>query len=143
EIDISAENLPMMHVMGPVGLEDMGINLQDLFGSVMPKKIKKRKMSVAEARVALVQEEANKLIDMDSVIKDAINRVQEYGIVFLDEIDKIAGNNSKSQGPDVSREGVQRDLLPIVEGSNVTTKYGMVKTDHILFIASGAFHTSK
>ena len=129
--------------MGPVGLEDMGINLQDLFGSVMPKKVKKRKMTVAEARVALVQEEANKLIDMDSVIKDAINRVQEYGIVFLDEIDKIAGNNSKSQGPDVSREGVQRDLLPIVEGSNVTTKYGMVKTDHILFIASGAFHTSK
>jgi len=143
EIDISADSMPMMHVMGPVGLEDMGINLQDLFGSVMPKKVKKRKMSVAEARVVLVQEEANKLIDMDSVIKDAINRVQEYGIVFLDEIDKIAGNNSKSQGPDVSREGVQRDLLPIVEGSNVTTKYGMVKTDHILFIASGAFHTSK
>lgn len=143
EIDISADSMPMMHVMGPVGLEDMGINLQDLFGSVMPKKVKKRKMSVAEARVVLVQEEANKLIDMDSVVKDAINRVQEYGIVFLDEIDKIAGNNSKSQGPDVSREGVQRDLLPIVEGSNVTTKYGTVKTDHILFIASGAFHTSK
>jgi ATP-dependent HslUV protease ATP-binding subunit HslU len=100
-------------------------------------------MTVSEARVALTQEEANKLIDMESVVKDAINRVQEYGIVFLDEIDKIAGGDSKSHGPDVSREGVQRDLLPIVEGSNVTTKYGMVKTEHILFIASGAFHNSK
>jgi ATP-dependent HslUV protease ATP-binding subunit HslU len=143
EIDVSADSLPMMHVMGPIGLDEMGINLQDLFGSVLPKKVKKRKMSVAEARTALVLEEANKLIDMDSAIKEAINRVQEYGIVFLDEIDKIAGGNSKSSGPDVSREGVQRDLLPIVEGSNVTTKYGTVKTDHILFIASGAFHTSK
>jgi ATP-dependent HslUV protease ATP-binding subunit HslU len=143
EIDVSTDSLPMMHVMGPVGLDEMGINLQDLFGSVLPKKVKKRKMSVAEARTALVFEEANKLIDMDSAVKEAITRVQEYGIVFLDEIDKIAGGNSKSSGPDVSREGVQRDLLPIVEGSNVTTKYGTVKTDHILFIASGAFHTAK
>ncbi len=143
EVDVSGDGMPMMQVMGPIGLDDIGVNLQDLFSSVMPKKVKKRKMTVKEARVILVQEEAHKLIDMDSVIKEAIERVQEYGIVFIDEIDKIAGPQSKSQGPDVSREGVQRDLLPIVEGSSVTTKYGMVKTDHILFIASGAFHVSK
>lgn len=143
EVDVSGDNFPVMQVLGPIGLDDMGINLQDMFGNLMPKKVKKRKMTVAEAKVALTQEEANKLIDMDAVVKEAIMRVQEYGIVFLDEIDKIAGGDSKSHGPDVSREGVQRDLLPIVEGSNVSTKYGMVKTDHILFIASGAFHTSK
>jgi ATP-dependent HslUV protease ATP-binding subunit HslU len=143
EVDISGDNFPVMQVLGPIGLDDMGINLQDMFGNLLPKKMKKRKMTVSEAKVALTQEEANKLIDMDAVIKDAINRVQEFGIVFLDEIDKIAGGDSKTHGPDVSREGVQRDLLPIVEGSNVTTKYGTVKTDHILFIASGAFHSSK
>src|SRR4030095_6517272 len=143
EVDVSADGVPMMQVMGPMGLDDLGVNLQDLFSSVMPKKMKKRKMTVKEARVVLVQEEAHKLIDMDSVIKEAIERVQEYGIVFIDEIDKIAGPHSKSQGPDVSREGVQRDLLPIVEGSSVTTKYGTVRTDHVLFIASGAFHVSK
>lgn len=143
ELDVSADSMPMMHVMGPVGLDDLGVNLQDLFSNVMPKKVKKRKMTVKEARVLLIQEEANKLIDMDSVVKEAISRVQEYGIVFIDEIDKIAGAHSKSQGPDVSREGVQRDLLPIVEGSNVSTKYGMVRTEHVLFIASGAFHVSK
>lgn len=143
EVDVSGDGFPIMQVMGPIGLEDMGINLADMFGNLIPKKMKKRKMTVAEAKVALTQEEANKLIDMDAVVKEAINRVQEYGIVFLDEIDKICGNDSKSVGPDVSREGVQRDLLPIVEGSNVSTKYGMVKTDHILFIASGAFHSSK
>ncbi|MCI0448996.1 MAG: ATP-dependent protease ATPase subunit HslU, partial [Chlorobi bacterium] len=143
EVDVTADSTPIMQVMGPIGLDDFGVNLQDLFSSVMPKKMKKRKMTVKEARVVLTQEEANKLIDIDSVIKEAINRVQEFGIVFIDEIDKIAGQNSKSQGPDVSREGVQRDLLPIVEGSNVTTKYGMVRTEHVLFIASGAFHTSK
>ncbi len=143
EVDVSSDGSPMMQVMGPVGLDDLGVNLQDLFSSVMPKKMKKRKMSVKDARVILVQEEAHKLIDMDSVIKIAINRVEEYGIVFIDEIDKIAGPSSKGSGPDVSREGVQRDLLPIVEGSSVTTKYGTVKTDHVLFIASGAFHISK
>lgn len=143
EIDISGDGMPMMQVMGPIGLDDLGVNLQDLFSSVMPKKMKKRKMTVKEARVVLVQEEAHKLIDMDSVIKEAITRVQEYGIVFIDEIDKIAGPQGKGQGPDVSREGVQRDLLPIVEGSSVTTKYGSVKTDHVLFIASGAFHVAK
>jgi ATP-dependent HslUV protease ATP-binding subunit HslU len=143
EIDVTAESFPSMQVLGPFSFEDMGVNIQDIFGNMMPKKVKKRKMTVCEARVALTLEEANKLIDMDSVVKEAINRVQEYGIVFIDEIDKIAGASSKSQGPDVSREGVQRDLLPIVEGSTVSTKYGMVKTDHVLFIASGAFHQSK
>ncbi len=143
EVDITGDGMPIMQVMGPIGLDDMGINLQELFGNVMPKKMKKRKMSVAEARVVLTQEEANKLIDMDAVIKEAIARVQDYGIVFIDEIDKIAAGSKGQGGPDVSREGVQRDLLPIVEGSNVTTKYGMVKTDHILFIASGAFHVAK
>jgi len=143
EVDVSSDGMPMMQVLGPIGLEDMGMNLQDMFGNLMPKKVKKRKMTIAEAKVALMNEESNKLIDMDAVVKDAINRVQEYGIVFLDEIDKIAGGDSKTQGPDVSREGVQRDLLPIVEGSTVTTKYGTVRTDHILFIASGAFHHSK
>lgn len=142
EIEVTAENLSM-HVMGPVGLDDMGINIQDLIGNIMPKKMKKRKMTVVDAKKVLTQEEANKLIDIESAVKEAITRVQEYGIVFLDEIDKIAGNQSKGQGPDVSREGVQRDLLPIVEGTNVSTKYGMVKTDHVLFIASGAFHVSK
>ena len=126
EVDISGDNFPVMQVLGPIGLEDMGINLQDMFGNMMPKKMKKRKMTVSEAKVALTQEEANKLIDMDAVVKEAITRVQEYGIVFLDEIDKIAGGDTKSHGPDVSREGVQRDLLPIVEGSNVSTKYGIV-----------------
>lgn len=143
EIDVSSDSMPMMQVMGPIGLDDLGVNLQDLFSSVMPKKMKKRKTTVREAKVLLVQEEAHKLIDMESVVKEAINRVQDYGIVFIDEIDKIAGPNGKGQGPDVSREGVQRDLLPIVEGSSVTTKYGSVKTDHVLFIASGAFHISK
>jgi ATP-dependent HslUV protease ATP-binding subunit HslU len=143
EIDVSQDTLASMHVLGPIGLDDMGINLQEIFGNIMPKKLKKRKMTIAEAKIVLAQEEANKLIDMDAVIKEAIEKVQEYGIVFLDEIDKIAASNAKGAGPDVSREGVQRDLLPIVEGSTVSTKYGMVKTDHILFIASGAFHISK
>lgn len=143
EVDVSSDGMPMMQVLGPIGLEDMGMNLQDIFGNLMPKKMKKRKMTIAEAKVTLTNEESNKLIDMDAVVKDAISRIQEYGIVFLDEIDKIAGGDSKTQGPDVSREGVQRDLLPVVEGSNVSTKYGMVRTDHILFIASGAFHHSK
>lgn len=144
ELDLSAENYPMLQVLGPIGLEEMGININDLFGNMMPKKSKKRKLSIAEARKVLVQDEANKLIDMDAVIKEAIEKVQNSGIVFIDEIDKVAGGQSKTSGnPDVSREGVQRDLLPIVEGSTVITKYGPVKTDHILFIASGAFHISK
>jgi ATP-dependent HslUV protease ATP-binding subunit HslU len=125
-----------------MGVEEMGMNLQDIFGSMMPKKMKKRRMNISEARKHLEQEEAQKLIDMEEVVSEAIKRVENSGIVFLDEIDKIAGERSK-MGPDVSREGVQRDLLPVVEGTNVVTKYGMVKTDHILFIASGAFHVSK
>jgi len=132
-----------MQVLSPMGMDDMGINLQEIMSSMVPKKKKKRKTAIKEARIALAQEEAQKLIDMEAVQKDALQRVENAGIVFIDEIDKIAGPNSKGSGPDVSREGVQRDLLPIVEGSTVNTKYGPVKTDHILFIASGAFHVSK
>jgi ATP-dependent HslUV protease ATP-binding subunit HslU len=143
EVDMPSDSFPMMQVFGPVGVEEMGMNLQDLFGNLMPKKYKKRKMSVAEAKEVLTQEEAQKLVDMEAAVREAIRRVENSGIIFIDEIDKIAGEKGKGSGPDVSREGVQRDLLPIVEGSTVTTKYGMVKTDHILFIASGAFHVSK
>lgn len=131
-----------MQVLGPFGMDDMGINIQEIMGSLMPKKKKKRKTTIKEARQFMAQEEAQKLIDMEAVQKEAIERVENSGIIFIDEIDKVAGGG-KAQGPDVSREGVQRDLLPIVEGSNVNTKYGVVKTDHILFIASGAFHVSK
>ncbi len=142
EFDISAQNNAGMQILGPFGMDDMGINIQEIMGNIMPKKKKKRKTSIKEARIVMAEEEAQKLIDMDSVQKEAIERVENSGIIFIDEIDKVAGGG-KSQGPDVSREGVQRDLLPIVEGSNVNTKYGVVKTDHVLFIASGAFHVSK
>ena len=144
ELDVPAGGVPggpLMQVIGPMNLDDMGVNLQDLFGSLLPKKTKRRKATVAEARVLLTNEEAGKLIDHDAAVREALQRVENSGIVFIDEIDKIAG--AKGPGPDVSREGVQRDLLPIVEGSSVSTKYGMVKTDHILFIASGAFHVAK
>jgi ATP-dependent HslUV protease ATP-binding subunit HslU len=124
------------------GMEDMEINLKDMFGNMFPKKTKKKKVTVAEALDILEDEEAGKLVDMEDVVDMALDRVEQAGIIFLDEIDKI-GSSEKGQGPDVSREGVQRDLLPIVEGSTVSTKYGMVRTDHILFIASGAFHVSK
>ncbi len=142
EFDIQAPAFGMQ-VLSPMGMDDMGINLQELMSSMVPKKKKKRKTQIKEARKIIAQEEAQKLIDMDAVQKEALTRVENAGIVFIDEIDKIAGPNSKGNGPDVSREGVQRDLLPIVEGSTVNTKYGPVKTDHILFIASGAFHVSK
>jgi ATP-dependent HslUV protease ATP-binding subunit HslU len=142
ELDVKSEQFPLMQIISPMGVEEMGVNIQDLFGGMMPQKTKRRKMKIPEARNQLIQEEAQKLIDMDQVVQEAIQRVENSGIVFLDEIDKIAGEDSK-MGPDVSREGVQRDLLPVVEGTNVFTKYGMVKTDHILFIASGAFHVSK
>jgi len=128
-------------IISNVGMEEIEMNLKEMLGGLLPEKTKRRKAKVPDALRMLVQEEATKLIDMDKVIKEALNRVEQSGIVFLDEIDKIAGR--ESHGPDVSREGVQRDLLPIVEGSTVTTKYGPVKTDHILFIAAGAFHVSK
>ena len=133
---------PMMGIFAGSGIEEMGINLQDMFGNFMPKKQKKRKVTVANARKLFIQEEAQKLIDMDEVYAEAISLAENYGIVFLDEIDKIAGRG-RSTGPDVSREGVQRDILPIVEGSTIVTKYGPVKTDHVLFVAAGAFHISK
>lgn len=142
ELDIASDSISMMQIFSPIGMEEMGMNIQDMFGGMMPKKRKKRKMPIAEARQLLLAEETQKLIDMDKVIQEAIKRVEESGIVFIDEIDKIAGA-SDGRGPDVSREGVQRDILPVVEGTNVVTKYGIVKTDHILFIASGAFHVSK
>lgn len=142
ELEVPTENFPMMQIISPMGVEEMGMNLQDLLGPMFPKKIKKRKLKIPDARRYLVQEESQKLIDMEEAIREAIQRVENSGIVFLDEIDKIAGENS-GHGPDVSREGVQRDLLPVVEGTNVLTKYGMVKSDHVLFIASGAFHVSK
>jgi ATP-dependent HslUV protease ATP-binding subunit HslU len=142
EFDSTAQNNLGMQVLGPFGMDDMGINFQEIMGNLMPKKKKKRKTTIAEARKVIAQEEAQKLIDMDAVQREAIERVENSGIVFIDEIDKVAGGGN-SQGPDVSREGVQRDLLPIVEGSNVNTKYGVVRTDHVLFIASGAFHVSK
>ena len=126
---------------GGAGMEQMGMNMQEMLSSMMPKKKKKRRMTVAEARGVLAEEEAQKLIDMDDVTQEAITRAEQLGIIFIDEIDKVAGKND--QGAKVSREGVQRDILPIVEGSTVVTKYGAVKTDHILFIAAGAFHMAK
>ena len=142
EFDTQSQSASMQ-VLGPMGLDDMGINFQELLSNMVPKKRKKRKTTIKEAKRIITQEEAQKLIDMEAVQKEAIKRVQESGIVFIDEIDKIAGTSKGGHGPDVSREGVQRDMLPIVEGSTVNTKYGPVKTDHILFIASGAFHVSK
>ncbi len=143
EIDVPSDRSSMMQIFSPMGIEEMGMNLQDIFGGMMPKKMKKRRTTVPEAIKILTQQEAQKLIDMEEVTREAIKRAENSGIVFLDEIDKISGPSAGKQGPDVSREGVQRDLLPVVEGTSVVTKYGMVKTDHILFIASGAFHTSK
>lgn len=142
EIDVPDRNSPMIEILSGAGMEEMDYNLRDMLNSMLPRRTKRRKVKIPEAREILLQEESQRLIDMDKVIKLAIERVEHSGIIFLDEIDKIAGRES-GRGPDVSREGVQRDLLPIVEGSTVTTKYGMVRTDHILFIASGAFHISK
>lgn len=141
EFDVSQPAIGMQ-IMGPFGADDLGINIQEIMSNMLPKKTKKRKTSIKEARGIFIEEEAQKLIDLDAVQKEAIERVENSGIVFIDEIDKVASAD-KSYGPDVSREGVQRDLLPIVEGSTVNTKYGSVKTDHILFIASGAFHITK
>jgi len=138
------ENQPsMFDMLQGSGMEQMGLNMQDALGNLMPKRRKKRKLAVHEARKVLTQEEAQKLIDMDEVTQEAIYRAEQSGIIFIDEIDKIASKNSGGSSTDVSREGVQRDILPIVEGSTVVTKYGSVKTDHILFIAAGAFHIAK
>jgi ATP-dependent HslUV protease ATP-binding subunit HslU len=144
ELDTEVDSMPQMHVLGPVGLDDMGINIQDMLGGILPKRNKKRKMTVAEARKYFQEEEADKLIDMEAVTSDALRRAGQAGIVFIDEIDKIASRGGGGgAGPDVSREGVQRDLLPVVEGCAVNTKHGTLRTDHVLFIASGAFHVAK
>ncbi len=143
EVQVTADAMPMMQVFGPFGGDDLGANVQDLLTNILPKKTKSRRVPIPEALKIFEQEEAQKLVDMDGVVREAVNRVENSGIVFVDEIDKIAATGSESRGPDVSREGVQKDLLPIVEGSTVMTKYGAVKTDHVLFIASGAFHTAK
>ncbi|MGY8738655.1 MAG: ATP-dependent protease ATPase subunit HslU, partial [bacterium] len=134
---------PSMSIMTPQGVEEMGVQLGDLFSGMMPKQTRKRRMKIAEARDALIEEEARALVDADKVKELAIRRVEQTGIVFIDEIDKVAVGSGGRQGPDISREGVQRDLLPIVEGSTVQTKHGPVSTDHILFVAAGAFHLSK
>jgi ATP-dependent HslUV protease ATP-binding subunit HslU len=142
EIEVSDRNLPMVEIFSTAGLEEMDMNIKDMLSGLLPKKTKKRKVRVPEALDILTEEEAQKLIDMDKVVKLAIQRVEQSGIIFFDELDKIA-SREQSHGPDVSREGVQRDILPIVEGTTVMTKYGMVRTDHILFIAAGAFYVSK
>jgi ATP-dependent HslUV protease ATP-binding subunit HslU len=142
DLDVSDRSMPMVEIFSNAGMEEMGINMRDMLGNLMPKKTKRRKVKVIEALETMAQEEAQNLVDMEKVVKEAIEKVEQSGIIFLDEIDKIAGKDG-SQGPQVSREGVQRDLLPIVEGSTVNTKYGPVKSDHILFMAAGAFHTVK
>ena len=141
ELDVPEENLPMMQVFGPIGMEEMGSNIKDMLSNVLPTNKKHKRMRVSQAKDVLVEIETQNLLDRDEIIRIAKERLENNGIVFLDEIDKICGNE-RSAGPDVSREGVQRDLLPIIEGSTVSTKYGSVKSDHVLFIAAGAFHMS-
>jgi ATP-dependent HslUV protease ATP-binding subunit HslU len=144
DVDVAEKRPAMIDVVSGAGMEEMGNNLKDMLGSLMPNKTKKRKLKVPEAFKTLCQEEAEKLLDEDSVIQEGLKRVEQNGIIFIDEIDKITSRSSQGgSGPDVSREGVQRDLLPIVEGSSINTKYGIVKTDHILFVSAGAFHSSK
>jgi ATP-dependent HslUV protease ATP-binding subunit HslU len=142
DLDVPDRSMPMVEIFSNIGMEELGINFKDMLGSLMPKNVKRRKIKVPEAMQLLIQEEAQNLVDMEKVVRTAVEKVEQSGIIFLDEIDKIVGKN-QGQGPDVSREGVQRDLLPIVEGSTVNSKYGPVRTDHILFIASGAFHAIK
>jgi ATP-dependent HslUV protease ATP-binding subunit HslU len=142
ELEVREKSFPVIELAGPQGVEEMGINMKDMLGNLFQGRSKRRKMRVDEAMEYLMQEEEERLIDMDQVARAAIERVENSGIIFLDEIDKIAGRES-GHGPDVSREGVQRDILPIVEGTTVNSRYGMVRTDHILFIAAGAFHVSK
>jgi ATP-dependent HslUV protease ATP-binding subunit HslU len=142
ELETQQQAMPMVEIFSGQGMEEMGINLKDMLSNMLPTRTRRRRLRVVEARRLLVQEETQKLIDVEEAVAQAIRRVENSGIVFLDELDKVAGREG-THGPDVSREGVQRDLLPIVEGSTVTTKYGMVRTDHILFIAAGAFHVTK
>jgi ATP-dependent HslUV protease ATP-binding subunit HslU len=143
ELEVKEQNFPSFEIFTAQGVEEMGVNVKDMLPGLFGGRSKRKKMRVGDARELLIQEEADKLVDQQNVAREAIERVEQSGIVFLDEIDKIAGRQQSSHGPDVSREGVQRDLLPIVEGTTVNTKYGMVKTDHILFIAAGAFHVAK
>jgi len=142
EIDVRERNFPSFEIISNQGVEEMDVNIKDMLPNIFGQRTKKRKLKVNEALEYLIQEEEQRLIDMDQVTRTAIDRVEDAGIIFLDEIDKIAGRES-GHGPDVSREGVQRDILPIVEGTTVNTRYGMVRTDHILFVAAGAFHVSK
>ena len=142
EIETQAPAAPMVEVLAGQGMEQMGIDLKEMLSNFMPSRTRRRRVRVSEARRVLVQEEAQKLVDMEEVVTQAVRRVEDTGIVFIDELDKVAGREG-GHGPDVSRQGVQRDLLPIVEGSSVTTKYGVVRTDHVLFIAAGAFHVAK
>ena len=137
------QQFPSFEIFTAQGVEEMGVNMKDMLPGLFGGRSKRKKMRIGEARPLIVQEEADKLVDQQNVAREAIERVEQSGIVFLDEIDKIAGRQTAAHGPDVSREGVQRDLLPIVEGTTVNTRYGMVRTDHILFIAAGAFHVSK
>lgn len=143
EIETQVNAIPVVEVFSPAGMEEMDINLKDMFSNIFPGKTKRRRVKVPEAHQILLQEELGRLVDPDKVTKQARDRVEQMGIIFIDELDKIAGSGSGLHGPDVSREGVQRDLLPIIEGSTVNTKHGVVRTDHILFVAAGAFHVSK
>ncbi len=143
EVEIRDRSTPSFEVISSQGVEEMDVNIKDILPGLFGQRTKKRRMQVAEAMEYLIQEEENKLIDMDQVTRTAVERAEQSGIIFLDEIDKIAGRERGGGGPDVSREGVQRDILPIVEGTTVNTRYGMVRTDHILFVAAGAFHVSK
>jgi len=145
EVEVAVQEkgkMPMVEVFSGQGLEEMGVNMKDMFGNLFPKKTREKKMKLPEALEVIKEEEAARLVDNDAVVEEARRRVEEGGIVFLDEVDKIAGREM-GKGPDVSREGVQRDLLPLVEGTNVTTKYGVIRTDHVLFIAAGAFHVTR
>jgi ATP-dependent HslUV protease ATP-binding subunit HslU len=142
ELETQQQTVPMVEILSGQGMEQMGLDIKEMLSNIMPARTKRRRVRVSEARRLLIQGEAQKLVDMEEVVSQAIRRVEESGIVFLDELDKIAGREG-GHGPDVSRQGVQRDLLPIVEGSSVTTKYGVVRTDHVLFIAAGAFHVAK
>ncbi len=143
ELDIEEEPYSMMQIFSPQGIEEMGFNLQEMFGPMVGKRKKRRRCTIGEARDILLAEETSKILDMDRIVREAISRTESLGIVFLDEIDKIAVAGGQTEGPDVSREGVQRDILPVIEGTTVTTKYGAVKTDHVLFIAAGAFTVAK